>query len=176
MGGSQGSEAINKLMLGSAALLAHELPDLEVIHLAGPSYTSELREAYARAGLKAEVHDYLEDMRSAYRRSKLAICRAGGTTIAELMALGIPALLIPYPYSADDHQTLNARAVVSRGAGICLAEKDASPEALTSVVSDLFGNPAKLELLRQNTRSLAMPDASERILQRLSVLSGSVGE
>jgi len=176
MGGSQGSEAINRLMLGAAAQLGQEVPDLEIIHLAGPSYVDELRTAYQGAGLKAEVHDYLDDMASAYRKAKLCVCRAGGTTIAELMALGVPAILIPYPYAAEDHQTLNARAVEDRGAGICLQERDTTSEALAQVLCRLFREPAELDALHTGTRALAVPDANERILQALSALSESMKE
>jgi len=173
MGGSQGSEAINRLMLGAAEQLGREVPDLEIIHLAGPSYADELRAGYQGAGLRAEVHDYLDDMASAYRKAKLCVCRAGGTTIAELMALGIPAILIPYPYAAEDHQTLNARAVEDHGAGICLQERDMTPKALAEVLCRLFRDPAALSALCEKTHSLAVPDANEKILQALSALSES---
>lgn len=167
MGGSQGSEAVNRLMVEAAPALASGRPGLEVIHLAGPKDAPAVQKAYAQAGLKADVYDYLEDMSAAYRRAALAVCRAGGTTIAELMAAGIPALLIPYPQAAEDHQTLNARAVEARGAGICLPEKETSPQRLAEILGQVFSEPEKLNALQQRTHCLAMPDAGEKIAKRL---------
>ena len=174
MGGSQGSEAINRLMLGAAATLGDRLPGLEVIHLSGPSLAGELLRAYRGAGIEAEVHEYLEDMVPVYRRADLAICRAGGTSIAELMAIGLPAILIPYPFAADDHQTRNASAVAERGAGFCLKEETTDASTLADLVCDLLGDAGKLEALRGKTLALAIPDAGERILDHLSSLVGSV--
>jgi len=167
MGGSQGSQTINQLMIDAAPLIARRDPDLEIIHLAGQEDGQRVRQAYESAGLAAEVHDYLDDIVSAYCRSSLAICRAGGTTIAELMVAGIPAILIPYPFAAEDHQTRNALIVEENGAGLCLPQKEASPLQLAELVADLYGHPKTMKIFQKQTQSLAMPEASECILQHI---------
>ncbi|MBI2191731.1 MAG: undecaprenyldiphospho-muramoylpentapeptide beta-N-acetylglucosaminyltransferase [Planctomycetes bacterium] len=172
MGGSQGSEAVNRLMLEASPVLGARRPGLEVLHLAGPSGVQELRAAYARAGLRAEVHAYREDMEAVYARAGLAVCRAGGTTIAELMVAGIPALLIPYPHAADDHQTRNAEAVEVRGGGLCLPERALTGEALASYLLGFLGDPGRLSAFQAGTRALAMPEAGRRIADRLVELAG----
>ncbi|MDA0839280.1 MAG: undecaprenyldiphospho-muramoylpentapeptide beta-N-acetylglucosaminyltransferase [Planctomycetota bacterium] len=170
MGGSQGSEAVNKMMIEAAGQIGREHPELRIIHLTGPCLFEEVRQAYNLAGLQAEVHEYLTNMAGAYRRSSFALCRAGGTTIAELMAVGLPAILVPYPYAAEDHQRKNAMAVQLHGAGICLDEFATDGKAIADLIHNLLSSPSHLESLRQKTHSLAIPDASQRILGHLADL------
>jgi UDP-N-acetylglucosamine--N-acetylmuramyl-(pentapeptide) pyrophosphoryl-undecaprenol N-acetylglucosamine transferase len=176
MGGSQGSEALNQMMIEAADQIGHEHPELKIIHLTGPCLFEEVRKAYAAAGLKAEVHEYLTNMAGAYRRASFALCRAGGTTIAELMAVGLPAILVPYPYAAEDHQRKNAMAVQSHGAGICLDEFTTDGLTIADLIHNLLSTPSLLDSLRQKTHSLAIPDASKRILGHLSDLVHSTRE
>ncbi|MDP7250721.1 MAG: undecaprenyldiphospho-muramoylpentapeptide beta-N-acetylglucosaminyltransferase [Planctomycetota bacterium] len=176
MGGSQGSEAVNKMMIEAADQIGSEHPELEIIHLTGPCLLDEVRQAYASAGLQAEVHEYLTNMAGAYRKASFALCRAGGTTIAELMAVGLPAILVPYPYAADDHQRKNAMAVQSHGAGFCLDEFTSDGQTIADLIHNLLSTPSLLDSLRQKTHSLAIPDASQRILGHLSDLVHSTRE
>ncbi|MBU0513849.1 MAG: undecaprenyldiphospho-muramoylpentapeptide beta-N-acetylglucosaminyltransferase, partial [Proteobacteria bacterium] len=115
-GGSQGARAINQAMVQAAAALAGAADRLSVIHQTGPGQTAEVEAAYRGAGLQAEVHEFIHDMAAAYARTDLTVCRAGATTLAELSAAGVPAILIPYPFAAAGHQEQNARALAEAGA------------------------------------------------------------
>ena len=111
VGGSLAAKSLNDLVVLAAGELAR-IPGLEIVHLAGDEDRVRVANAYAEAGVKAEVHGFFSDMPSLYARIDLAVTRAGATTVAELCCAGIGALYIPLPWAADDHQTANAQAVV----------------------------------------------------------------
>ena len=104
-------------------------------------------------------------MAEVYAHTDLAICRAGATTLAELAVCGIPAILIPYPHAANDHQRINAESFVNEGAALCIEEARLSPELLTSIIKTLLGNPGQLQHMASAMRRLGRPDAGELIVK-----------
>ena len=110
MGGSQGASGINELMLQAAPLLAKEAPRLQCFHLTGTADTLRVKEAYAAAKIRAVVHPFYGEMEIVLGAASAAISRAGASSLAELAALRVPSVLIPYPTATDDHQLHNARA------------------------------------------------------------------
>jgi UDP-N-acetylglucosamine--N-acetylmuramyl-(pentapeptide) pyrophosphoryl-undecaprenol N-acetylglucosamine transferase len=108
-----------------------------VVHQSGRQHLDSLRANYAAAGMEAEVRDYIEDMAAAYQACDFAICRAGAMTVAELACAGVPAVLVPFPYAVDDHQTGNAEFLSSAGAAWLLQQKDLSAEKLASLIGGL---------------------------------------
>ncbi len=164
-GGSQGSRAIN---LTVADWVLHGQPDgIHLIWATGKSGYDEFR-PLERPGVR--VRDYLSPISDAYAATDLAIARAGAMTTAELFAWHIPAILVPLPTSAANHQTENARTLHAAGAAIHLPQSELTAQRLESTVRDLLDAPAKLERLRQGAAARARPAAAEVIARRILAL------
>ena len=164
-GGSQGAHQINQLMKASLPQL-RDLP-VEVVHQSGDRDREELQGAYRDAGIAAEVVAFETDMPTRYRWADLAICRAGALTVAELALSGLPALLIPYPFAADNHQAANAGEFEREGAGIGLHElpRDGSDAShLVSLLRELLAAPKRLQDMSVAASRLARPDAATRVI------------
>lgn len=138
MGGSGGAHAINAAMQEAAQELAR-LPGLQVLHQTGEKDVMETTQAYGAAGVKAAVVPYLHDMADAYAAADLVVCRAGATTVAELAVCGKRAVLIPYPFAADNHQEHNARSLAAQGAAEVIVQKDLTPQRLAAIIADALG-------------------------------------
>lgn len=139
-GGSQGALSVNKIFCQVAAQLSSSLPDFQVIHLTGHKKdTEEVRRAYGLLQIPVCIKEFEENMAFAWRAADLAICRSGASTLAELMTFEVPAVLIPYPYAADDHQKKNAEIMQKevRGARLML-EADLSAENLYTLLHELM--------------------------------------
>ena len=167
-GGSAGARTLNAAGPGLRAALA-DVPGLRLVHQTGAEAEQRVRAAYASAGVEADVRPFIADMGAAYAAADLVICRAGATTIAELEALGKPAILVPYPYAADDHQRANAESLVRAGAARMVLDAEATPERLAAEVRALRA-PGVLAGMAERMRSLARPDAAERVLDAVEAL------
>jgi len=124
-----------------------------------------VREQYRDAGVEAEVVPFVHDMGEAYGRADLVICRAGASTLAELTALGKPAILVPYPFAVDDHQRANAEVLVRHGAAELIADAELTAERLEEAVMRLARARARLSAMAEAARQLAIPDAAERVVE-----------
>jgi UDP-N-acetylglucosamine--N-acetylmuramyl-(pentapeptide) pyrophosphoryl-undecaprenol N-acetylglucosamine transferase len=174
-GGSQGAHAVNELFVEAMALLAAErrLPaGLRLVHQTGQDDRDPVEERYRRAGIDAEVRAFIDDMASAYRAADLVVGRAGATTIAEITALGRASLLIPFPHAADDHQTVNARALEQAGAARVYAQRSLTPRALADALAELAADPAARARMAAAARALGRPDAAREIADALTALGG----
>ena len=163
-GGSQGAHHLNQAMLQVAPLLVAHQPRLCLVHQTGEADCAEVAQAYAQAGLQAEVHPFLHDMADRYRWADLVLCRAGASTLAELTTCGKPAILVPYPYAAADHQRHNAMALQRQGAAQVILDADLTGARLYEVLEPLLWKP---ELLRQQaaqSRRLGRPQAADAIV------------
>jgi UDP-N-acetylglucosamine--N-acetylmuramyl-(pentapeptide) pyrophosphoryl-undecaprenol N-acetylglucosamine transferase len=138
MGGSQGASALNDLVLKALPELLKAAPDLQFIHLTGVDDVEKTRENYLRHGVKAVVRPFLTEMELALGAATVAVTRAGASSLAELAAMRLPSVLIPYPIAADNHQFHNARAFVETGAALMLEQREASGEQLASLVTRLL--------------------------------------
>ncbi|MDQ7780749.1 MAG: UDP-N-acetylglucosamine--N-acetylmuramyl-(pentapeptide) pyrophosphoryl-undecaprenol N-acetylglucosamine transferase, partial [Planctomycetota bacterium] len=173
LGGSQGSVALDEIAVRTVPMLREAVPGLGVIHIASARDREKVEKAYAAAGVSASVHGFFRDMPAAYSASDAALCRAGGTTIAELTKFGIPMALIPYPHAMDDHQTANARAVEGAGAGYVFPESRLEPATLFKSLMQLLGDTHVLALMSARSRSMAFPDAAAQVADRLVELRDS---
>jgi len=172
-GGSRGARAINNAMLQVLPELSAWQGRLRIVHQTGEDDLERIRSGYREAGWDgAEVVPFIDDMAAAYRQAQLVLCRAGATTIAELTSCGRPAILVPYPHAAGDHQTMNARALASRGAALMLSQDQLKPATLGRLLQDLLGDRNLLLDMAGLARSLGRPDAVDRILASCRQLAG----
>jgi UDP-N-acetylglucosamine--N-acetylmuramyl-(pentapeptide) pyrophosphoryl-undecaprenol N-acetylglucosamine transferase len=120
--------------------------------------------AYAGSGLRAEVKPFIEDMVAEFARAHLVVSRAGATTVAELAAAGRPAVMVPFPFAADDHQRKNAEAVERAGAGRVILQADLTPGRLAAEILGLARDPETLRRMGEASRRLARRDAAEKVV------------
>ncbi len=166
-GGSRGARHLNSALVSRRArLLAEE--DLHIIHVAGVAEASTVRAALVAAGGDPDgrwrVLEYLDDMGSALAAADLVVARAGATSIAEITALGLPAVLVPYPYATDDHQTKNARTMVAHGAAELVADSDLDEERFGDVLLGILGDAGRRATMSDASRALGRPDAAKRVV------------
>jgi UDP-N-acetylglucosamine--N-acetylmuramyl-(pentapeptide) pyrophosphoryl-undecaprenol N-acetylglucosamine transferase len=168
VGGSLGAAALNELLPKALALLpADSRPD--VVHQSGRQHVEKLRANYAAAGVDADVRDYIEDMATLYEWCDVAVCRAGAMTVAELACAGVPAMLVPFPYAVDDHQTTNAAFLVDAGAAWCMQQKDLSAEKLAAHIAALARE--QLAAMSAKAQALAKPEATKTVADLCEVLA-----
>ena len=162
LGGSLGARALNTVLPQALAQLAPAQRP-EVLHQCGNRGIDEARQAYAKAGVEAQIVPFIEDMAGTYAWADLAVCRAGALTLAELTAAGLGAVLVPFPHAVDDHQTRNAEALVAAGAAELIQERDLDVQALAQRIEALLDNRGKLIAMAEAARTLAKPDAAQVI-------------
>ncbi|MFA9461417.1 undecaprenyldiphospho-muramoylpentapeptide beta-N-acetylglucosaminyltransferase [Thiohalorhabdus methylotrophus] len=158
-GGSQGAQFLNREVPGCLAALAAERP-VTVWHQAGRTEGATVERAYAEAGVEADVTPFIDDMAAAYAWCDLVFCRAGAATVAELAAVGVPSVLVPFPHAVDDHQRRNAEALVHRDAAVCLTQQEWSTEAVLGLLRGRLGERAELARMAEAAREFARPDAA----------------
>lgn len=161
-GGSQGARALNQAMLRLVDRLAPLAGRLQILHLTGPHDGEALREAYRVQGLRARVVPYLTEMEFALGAATLAISRAGASSLAELAAMRVPAILVPYPHAADDHQRHNARAFVGTGAARLWEQSD-DLATLAALVIQLLEDAGERIRMQQALAGWHTPGAAEQI-------------
>lgn len=171
VGGSLGAQALNQMVPQALAQLDTASRPL-VRHQAGVRNIDEARAAYANAGVDAEVMPFIEDMAEAYAWADLVICRAGALTIAELAAAGVAAILVPFPYAVDDHQTANGNYLADNGAALLIQQRDLTPEKLAGVLKDLCSDRARLRQMSLVARELAKPHATAQVAAICAAYAG----
>lgn len=170
LGGSQGAHALNLRMVEAASHLGPIADDVRIVHQTGEADEEIVRKAYAEQGTSAEVSAFIEDMSAAYRRADLVICRAGATTLAEVMVAKKASILIPYPYAADNHQELNARAMVNAGASRMLIERNLDGQRLSEEIAALHKDRAKIQKMEQAASRTGRPEAAREIVDAFGEL------
>jgi UDP-N-acetylglucosamine--N-acetylmuramyl-(pentapeptide) pyrophosphoryl-undecaprenol N-acetylglucosamine transferase len=170
-GGSQGAHAINVAMVEAAPRLAAHPGRVAITHQTGERDLELVRDGYRRAGLAARVEPFLFAMDREMSAADVIVCRAGATTIAELTAAGRPAVFIPLPTAADDHQRRNAEVLVAAGAAEMIEQRDLTGERLASAMLALAGDPARRAAMADAARRLARPGAARAIVDRLVELA-----
>lgn len=161
LGGSQGARVLNTAL--PQALSALSEFEIEVRHQCGERMREEAVRAYADADVNASVESFIADMAEAYAWADLVVCRAGASTLAELCAVGIGCVLVPFAAAVDDHQTKNAQYLVERGAAVLLKQDDQLAVHLQRVLGELAGDASRRLAMANAARTLAKPDAAERI-------------
>jgi UDP-N-acetylglucosamine--N-acetylmuramyl-(pentapeptide) pyrophosphoryl-undecaprenol N-acetylglucosamine transferase len=173
MGGSQGAGGINELVLQSLPLLASRAPDLQWLHLTGSGDTEKVTQAYAASRLRAIVRPFFADMALAMGAATAALCRAGASSLAELAAMRVPAVLVPFPAATDNHQFHNARAFEATGAARLLEQKSATPETLARLMLELIEKPSVREKMGSALAQWHAPHAAEQIAEAMLVHTGA---
>jgi UDP-N-acetylglucosamine--N-acetylmuramyl-(pentapeptide) pyrophosphoryl-undecaprenol N-acetylglucosamine transferase len=172
-GGSQGAHAINVAMVEAAPQLAAHPGGLAITHQTGERDLEMVRDAYRHAGLEARVEPFLYTMDREIRAADLVVCRAGATTIAELTAAGRPAVFIPLPTAADDHQRKNADVLVRAGAAELVEQQGLTGAALATRLTALLQDSTRLAAMSAAARQLARPDAARVIVDKALELAGA---
>jgi UDP-N-acetylglucosamine--N-acetylmuramyl-(pentapeptide) pyrophosphoryl-undecaprenol N-acetylglucosamine transferase len=162
MGGSQGARGVNRAV--GQALDQFEKMGIQVLHIAGPTDYEEVRDVYAKIPmLKQHVAAFCHRMDLAYRAADLAIARSGASSMAELAYFGVPSLLVPYPFAAEDHQTRNAEIFDKAGASRLMSEKDLNADTLADAVRSIFNDPRKAGEMKKAAQKLAVKNSAEKI-------------
>jgi UDP-N-acetylglucosamine--N-acetylmuramyl-(pentapeptide) pyrophosphoryl-undecaprenol N-acetylglucosamine transferase len=173
-GGSQGARQLNDALL--EALPRLDPARLEVFHQTGPADRERVAAAYTARGLRAQVVDFEPDLPRRYRWADLGLCRAGALTVAELALAGLPALLVPYPYAADDHQRANARELADAGAARLLDPGHFGGEVLVESLDALLADPEALLEMGRQAAGRARPEAARRVVDAVHALASGVEE
>ncbi len=169
-GGSAGARRINETVLGALACLGEAAAGFRVTHQTGRADEQRVRQGYASLPCDAEVLPFIDRMDRAYAAADLVVCRAGASTLAELTLFGKPAVLIPYPYAAHDHQRLNALALVRAGAAAMIVERDLTASGLAETLRALRGDAARRRAMGEAAAGLGRGDAAERIVDECHAL------
>jgi UDP-N-acetylglucosamine--N-acetylmuramyl-(pentapeptide) pyrophosphoryl-undecaprenol N-acetylglucosamine transferase len=159
LGGSQGARSLNRLVPEALGLLP-DPRNLTVVHQTGPAGLEETRARYARAGIEAELAPFFDDMPERYAAADLALCRAGAATLAELAAVGLGAVLVPFPHAVDDHQRANALRHAEAGAAQVVDERHLDAARLAAVLAPLLAGRETLLAMAVRARTRARPEAS----------------
>ncbi len=161
-GGSQGAQFLNRIIPSALALLPPgEQP--EVRHQAGKGRQVETSKNYREMGIEAEVCEFIDDMAGAYGWADLVVCRSGALTVSELAAAGVAAVLVPFPFAVDDHQSRNAEFLVEAGAAEMMPEANCDPESMAAVLSRLFGSRDEQLRMACAARAVSVPDSADRV-------------
>jgi UDP-N-acetylglucosamine--N-acetylmuramyl-(pentapeptide) pyrophosphoryl-undecaprenol N-acetylglucosamine transferase len=180
-GGSQGAHAINEAMIRCLPVLQREAPGIHIIHQTGERDYNDALAAYR--GLKNaagettevftfEVFRFIEDMPAAFARADLVVCRSGASTVAEIAAAGKPAIFVPFPRAADDHQRVNAEALERAGAAVLVEESKLEGVWLAETIAALLGDQRRLQQMSVAARSLAHPNAARDIAAMAARVAG----
>jgi UDP-N-acetylglucosamine--N-acetylmuramyl-(pentapeptide) pyrophosphoryl-undecaprenol N-acetylglucosamine transferase len=171
-GGSQGAHAINMAMVEAAPKLAALPGGLAITHQTGERDLERVRDAYRRAGLEARVEPFLFAMDREVKAADVVVARAGATTLAELTAAGKPAVLIPLPTAADDHQRKNAEVLARAGAAEVIDQRTMTGSSLADRILALAGDAPKRAAMARAAKALARPDAARAIADKVLELAG----
>lgn len=169
VGGSLGARALNECVV--AALPAFKAAGVALLHQTGRNDADNIRDAYVRAGYAPDcVQPFINDMAGAYAWADIALCRAGASTVAELAAAALPAVLVPFPHATHDHQTFNARTLARAGAAVLVQEADMQQVEISGIVLRLLQDRAALENMSKAAHAQARTDAASRVVDELELL------
>jgi UDP-N-acetylglucosamine--N-acetylmuramyl-(pentapeptide) pyrophosphoryl-undecaprenol N-acetylglucosamine transferase len=171
MGGSQGAEAINRLVLDSLPLFSGELRNCQWLHIAGPAMAGTLREAYSAARVDGLVYEFMPRMDLALGAATVAISRSGASSLAELAAAELPAVLIPFPTATDNHQYYNAKALADSGAALMLEQGVPARDMLAGLEHLLF-DPARRATIQEGLQKWQSRSAADQIAEAMLRAAG----
>ncbi|MFZ0731399.1 MAG: undecaprenyldiphospho-muramoylpentapeptide beta-N-acetylglucosaminyltransferase [Candidatus Sulfotelmatobacter sp.] len=174
-GGSQGAHAINEAIFRCLPVLRREAPGIHIIHQTGERDYNDALAAYKSHHEAAEVFKFIEDMPGAFARADLVVCRSGASTVAEIAAAGKPAVFVPFPRAADDHQRINAEALAQHGAAVVVEESKLEGVWLAETIAVLLQDPHRLREMSEAARALAHPSAARDIARMAARVAGIEG-
>ena len=164
LGGSQGAHAVNEMIVEALRGGIEAFSSLRVIHQTGRDDEGMVREAYEKMGIEHQVSSFFTDMAELYKQADLIVSRAGATTLAEIGVVGTPAVLIPYPYAADNHQEKNGAWYVESGAALMFVQRDLTPQRLAEEILRILNDQDRLDTMSAAMRGLGIDNAAERIV------------
>ncbi|HUG94088.1 MAG TPA: undecaprenyldiphospho-muramoylpentapeptide beta-N-acetylglucosaminyltransferase [Planctomycetaceae bacterium] len=173
LGGSQGAQAVNRAMLDAAAALRASLAGWRIVHQTGPEQAESVRRRYHDLRVPAIVEPFFDDLPAWYRAADLAVTRAGATTLAELACAGVPAVIVPYPQAARDHQRHNARVFAAAGAARVVEQRPdpaRTADGLGRQLLELIDSAGSRNRMRRAMHSLARPHAASAVVDELQQL------
>lgn len=162
LGGSLGAKALNETVPQALALLPQEKRPI-IWHQCGEKHSQAAEQSYKQAGLEAKISPFIQDMSEAYAWADYVICRAGALTVTELMAAGLPALMIPFPQAVDDHQTKNAATLVQCGAADLIQQESLTAAVLAEKLLERYQDRAQLALRAEHSLALNQPEAKAMV-------------
>jgi UDP-N-acetylglucosamine--N-acetylmuramyl-(pentapeptide) pyrophosphoryl-undecaprenol N-acetylglucosamine transferase len=171
-GGSQGAHAINEAMIRCLPELRRQAPGIHIIHQTGERDYNDALAAYKSLSESTQVFKFIEDMPAAFAQADLVVCRSGASTVAEITAAGKPAIFVPFPRAADDHQRVNAETLAQSGAAVVVEESKLEGVWLAETIAALLGDPRRLQAMSEAARSLAHPDAARDIAAMAARVAG----
>ncbi|MCW5892116.1 MAG: UDP-N-acetylglucosamine--N-acetylmuramyl-(pentapeptide) pyrophosphoryl-undecaprenol N-acetylglucosamine transferase [bacterium] len=160
-GGSQGAQRINAATLAAMERLGPAAAGLRIVHQTGAAEREQVAAGYARLGLAARVEAFIQDMGAAYRAADLVVARAGAMSCSEIAAMGLPAILVPYPFAVDDHQRANAEVLVHAGAARMILDRELDGATLGAALAALAGDADVRRAMAARARAVARPEAAE---------------
>ena len=169
-GGSQGARRLNDAILAAAERLGAAMTALRIRHQTGTADHDRVASGWARLGIAAQVDAFVDDMGSAYADADLVVARAGAMSCAEITARGLPAILVPYPHAADDHQRHNAEALVRAGAALLILDHELDGERLAAALHPLLADAGARARMASAARLAGRPDAAERVADACAAL------
>ncbi len=173
-GGSQGAKALNEALTAALPQLLEIEPHIQIVHQCGDKNLNDVKERLnpnLAPSPRYHLRAYFDDLSIAYAVSDLAITRAGAMTVAELAVTGTPAIFVPYPYAAQDHQTHNARYVESQKAAVLVPQEDLTGETLYNHIAALISDDVRLTEMRRRMHELGKPNAAKALAQQLKEIS-----
>lgn len=162
-GGSLGARGLNSRVVDALTYLGSEQGSLRIVHQTGKADLETVKQGYVGKGIDADVREFIDDMSGAYLGCDLVVCRAGATTISELTTCKKASILVPFPFATDDHQAVNAKALVDAGAALMFREGELTGEKLAKAIVDLKREPAKLKAMEKAAGLLGRPEAAREI-------------
>lgn len=165
-GGSQGARTVNKVVQDTLVQFSDQFKDMEIIHQTGTHDIEEVAHAY-EGHSNYQAMEFLHGMEKYYQWADLVVCRAGASTVAEIAASQKPAILIPLPWAADNHQLKNAQSLVDQKAGVILEQKDLSPESLLKKILEMKRDVSLMKEIKVNLQKFHKPRAADRIAEYL---------
>lgn len=165
-GGSQGAASINRATMEAATLL-DGTENILLIHQTGAQGEEDAKKAYADLKLRIHSAAFIHNMGAVQDMADLVVARAGAGTLSELCIKGLPAVLIPFPYAADDHQTFNARELEDKGGAVLIPDHELTGETLARIIRDLKADPERLASMSRAMKDQAMPHAAESIADHI---------
>lgn len=165
LGGSQGAHAVNQLVVDTVKLNIDGFSEMRVIHQTGRDDEQMVKQAYKDLGIDHQVSAFFTDMADLYRQAHILVTRAGATTLAEIGVVGKPAILIPYPYAADNHQAKNGTWYTDSGAAVMFDEADIDPERLGEEIFAIVRDEKRYQQMARSMKKLGITNAAERIVE-----------
>ncbi len=166
-GGSRGARSINQALTSNLDMLAPLTGRIRVLHQTGQGAVDEVKSAYDKAGIDADVREFIDDMGPTYQWADLVVCRSGASSLAEITALGKPAIVVPYPYAIGDHQMRNAQVLESEGAVRIILDQELKNGALVKEIRTVLDRPDMLSEMARKSRTFGRPDAARTIAGEL---------